>query len=144
MNLTLIPTMERPAPLAVPDSPFHALPTWSRTELADTRDLVAADRRQLAPAFVQAFAWETIRPLLPLRLELPPTAPIWRARHCRSHYAWLSPEERLSPEAWQGLDNFDVVLRLFDFSPWRPILGQRFSRTWVPHRSTRLALAWPG
>ena len=55
MKLTLIPTMERPAPLAVPDSPFHTLPTLSRTELADTRDLVAADRRQLAPTFVQAF-----------------------------------------------------------------------------------------
>jgi hypothetical protein len=144
MNLTLIPTMERPAPLAVPDSPFHVLPTLSRTELADTRDLVAADRRQLAPAFVRAFAWETIRPFLPLRLELPPTAPIWRARHCRSHYAWLSPEERLSPEAWQGLDNFDVVLRLFDFSPWRPILGQRFSSNLgpPPFDPVSIGLAW--
>jgi hypothetical protein len=50
----------------------------------------------------------------------------------------------LTPEAWQGLDNFDVVLRLFDFSPWRPILGQRFSSHWgpPPFDPVSLGLAW--
>jgi hypothetical protein len=146
MKLTLIPTMERPAPLALPDSSFHALPTLSRAELADTRDLTAAERRQLAQAFVQTFAWEAVRPLLPLRLaqSVPPTAPIWRARDCRSHYVWLPPDDVLAPAAWLGLDNFDLVVRLFDFSPWRPILGQRFSRTWDHLLSTRSASAWLG
>jgi hypothetical protein len=144
MKLTLIPTMERPAPLAQPDSPFQALPLLSRAELAATRDLAAADRRRLSQPFVRTFAWETLRPLLPLRLELPPTAPLWRARSCRSQYVWLPPDDLLSPEAWQGLDNFDVVLRLFDFSPWRPILGQRFSSNLgpPPFDPVSLGLAW--
>jgi hypothetical protein len=144
MTLLLIPTMKRPAPQALPDSPFHALPTLSRTELADTRDLVAAQRRQLSQSFVHAFTWETVRPLLPLRLELPPTAPLWRARTCRSHYVWLPPEDLTTPEAWHGLDNFDLVLRLFDFGPWRPILGQRFSsnRGPPPFDPVSVGLAW--
>ena len=144
MKLTLIPTMERPAPLALPDSPFHALPTLSRTALADTRDLAAADRRRLSQQFVQSFTWETVRSLLPFRLDLPTTAPLWRARTCRSHYVWLPPEDLASPEMWQGLDNFDLVLRLFDFSPWRPILGRRFSSNLgpPPFDPVSLGLAW--
>jgi hypothetical protein len=146
MTLVLIPTMERPVPLALGmlDSPFRQLPTLSRADLAATRELAAAERRQLSPQFVQTFAWETLRPLLPLRLELPPTAPIWRARSCRSQYVWLPPDDLQSPEAWQGLDNFDLVLRLFDFSPWRPILGQRFSSNLgpPPFDPVSLGLAW--
>jgi hypothetical protein len=144
MTLTWIPTMERPAPLALPDSPFHALPTLSRAELVVTREVAAAERRSLLPMFVQTFAWETVRPRLPLRLELPPTVPIWRARACRSHYVWLPPDDLQAPEAWQGLDNFDLVLRLFDFSPWRPILGQRFSSNLgpPPFDPVSLGLAW--
>jgi len=30
------------------------------------------------------------------------------------------------------LDNFDLVLRLFDFSAWRTILGRRFSSNYGP------------
>ena len=85
MTLTLIPTMDRPAPLALPDSPFHALPTPSRADLVATRAITAAERRARLPTFVQTFAWDAIQPLLPLRLDLPPTAPLWRARTCRSH-----------------------------------------------------------
>jgi hypothetical protein len=144
MTLTWIPTMERPAPLALPGSPFHALPSLSRADLLATREVAAAERRSLRPTFVQTFAWETIRPFLPLRLELPPTAPLWRARTCRSHYVWRPPEDLLVPEAWAGLDNFDLVLRLFDFSPWRPLLGQRFSSHWgpPPFDPVSLGLAW--
>jgi hypothetical protein len=35
-------------------------------------------------------------------------------------------EDTLSTDDLAGLDDFDLVLRLFDFSPWRPILAQRF------------------
>lgn len=127
MSLTWIPTMERPAPLSVPGSPFQALSPLPRPQLATTREMGAAERRLLLPTFVQTFAWDKIQPLLPLRLDLPAAVPVWRARWCRSHYVWLPSDNLSSPDAWQGLDAFDLVLRLFDFSPWRPILGQRFS-----------------
>ena len=144
MNLILIPTMERPAPLALPDSPFHALPTLSRTELADTRDLLPPIVVSSHSPLSRPSPGRRSAPLLPLRLALPPTAPIWRARACRSHYVWLPPEDLLSPEAWLGLDNFDLVVRLFDFSLWRPILGQRFSSHLgpPPFDPVSLGLAW--
>jgi len=144
MTPVLIPTMEQPAPLRVPDSPFRRLTALSRADLAATREIAAAERRSLQPTFVQTFTWEALRPLLPLRLDLPPTAPVWRARTCRSHYVWLPPEDLQSPEAWQGLDNFDLVLRLFDFSPWRPLLGKRFSSNLgpPPFDPVSLGLAW--
>jgi len=144
MTLVLIPTMERPAPLVMPDSPFRQLTSLSRADLLATREIAAAERRSLGPTFVQIFAWETLRPLLPLRLELPPLVPVWRARTCRSHYVWQPPEDLLVPEAWAGLDDFDLVLRLFDFAPWRPILGQRFSSNLgpPPFDPVSLGLAW--
>ena len=119
--------------------PLCRAQTWPPR--ASSRPPIVVNSRQ---PFVQTFAWETLRPLLPLRLELPPTAPIWRARSCRSHYVWLPPDDLLSPEAWLGLDNFDLVLRLFDFSPWRPILGQRFSSNLgpPPFDPVSLGLAW--
>ncbi len=146
MTLHLIPAMEPPTPLIVPDSPFRALVSLSRTDLATTREIDAAERRVRQPAFRQTFAWEALRPLLPLRLapHVSSTVPLWLARQCRSHYVWLPPEELSSLPVWQGLDNFDVVLRLFDFSPWRPVLGQRLASQFgpPPFDPVSLGLAW--
>jgi len=85
----------------------------------------AADRRLLTTNFVSTFHWSAIRPLLPLRLVIPWAVPAWQGRLCRSHYVWLPPPERLSADDLAGLDDFDLALRLFDFSAWRPILAQR-------------------
>ena len=78
--------------------------------------------------------------------DQPATLPVWQPRCCRSHYVWLPPEETLgqSPAAWQGLDDFDLILRLFDFSAWRPILGQRFPSQFgpPPFDPVSLGLAW--
>ena len=141
----------------LPDSPFHHLLGFSRALLRDTRDIPAAERRLLLPNFVATFRWDTLRPLLPLRLVVaptPPTAdsdqpaplPVWQPRYCRSHYVWLPPEEALgqTPAAWQGLDDFDLILRLYDFSAWRPILGQRFASQCgpPPFDPVSLGLAW--
>ena len=48
------------------------------------------------------------------------------------------------PAAWQGLDDFDLLLRLFDCSAWRPILGQRFASQYgpPPFDPVSLGLAW--
>lgn len=110
----------------LPDSPFHHLAGLSRTQLAATRGLEAAERRLLTPHFVTLLQWKAIRPLLPLRLVVPPDLPPWQPRRCRSYYQWLPPEPDLSVQDLSGLDGFDLVLRLFDFSAWRPILAQRF------------------
>jgi hypothetical protein len=109
-----------------PDSPFHNLLGLSRTEMAASRGLEAAERRLLTQHFVDTLQWATVYPMLPLRLVVPPDVPLWRPRRCRSYYRWLPPPKILTAEDFKGLDDFDLVLRLFDFSPWRPILAQRF------------------
>ncbi len=140
-----------------PDSPFHPLLGFTRALLRDTRDIPAVERRLLLPNFIETFHWAAVRPLLPLRLVVAPTQPaadqdqpaippVWRPRYCRSHYVWLPPEETLgqSLATWQGLDDFDLILRLFDFSAWRPILGQRFASQFgpPPFDPVSLGLAW--
>ena len=110
----------------VPDSPFHHLVGLSRTEMATSRGVEAPQRRLLTERFVSTFAWSAIRPQLPLRLVVPSDVQPWRPRHCRSYYRWLPAEETLTAQDLRGLDDFDLLLRLFDFSAWRPILAQRF------------------
>jgi hypothetical protein len=127
MSSFLIPTLTDTFPLDAPDSPFHRLTSLSRAQLAATRDIPAAERRLLTEHFVTTFQWQTVRPLLPLQLIVPPDVPPWHPRRCRSHYRWLPPDDMLSLDDWEGLDDFDLVLRLFDFSSWRPILAQRFT-----------------
>ena len=142
----------------LPDSPFHQLLGFTRSQLRETRDIPAAERRLLLPNFLETFRWTAVRPLLPLRLVVAPTQPdaeqaqaaatppIWQPRFCRSHYVWLPPEESLDEglAAWQGLDDFDLILRLFDFSAWRPILAQRFRSQLgpPPFDPVSLGLAW--
>ena len=65
MSVVLIPTMVQTGPLCVPESPFHRLTTLSRSELAGTRDIPAAERRLLTEHFCATFQWQSIRPHLP-------------------------------------------------------------------------------
>jgi len=140
----LIPSQIVSPPLVLPDSPFHRLTSFARADLVATRDLPAAERRLLIEHFVSAFQWEAIRPLLPLQLELPPGVQPWRTRVCRSQYVWLPPDDIRCADDLVGLDNFDLVVRLFDFSPWRTILGQRFSSAYgpPPFDPASIGLAW--
>ena len=136
MTTLLIPTLSEKRALflppeqtelpCVPDSPFHNLVGLSRTEMTASRGVEAPERRLLTEHFVSTFAWSAIRPQLPLRLVVPSDVRPWQPRRCRSYYRWLPPEERLTATDLRGLDDFDLVLRLFDFSAWRPILAQRF------------------
>jgi hypothetical protein len=136
MTTFLIPTLDDSQALflppdqsalpCLPDSSFHGLLGLSRTAMAESRGLEAAERRLLTEHFVSTFTWSAIRPLLPLRLIVPADVPPWQPRRCRSYYRWLPPEETLTAQDLEGLDDFDLVTYLFDFSAWRPILGQRF------------------
>jgi hypothetical protein len=128
------PSTEQALPLAsdqmggpcVEKSPFHNLLGLSRTDMVASRELEAAARRLLTEHFLDTFQWSSVYPLLPLRLAVPPDVPPWRPRHCRSYYRWLPPAQTLTADELQGLDDFDLLLRLFDFSAWRPLLAQRF------------------
>ncbi len=144
MSIILIPTMEDRVPLSVPESPFHRLTTLPRSELVSTRDIPAAERRLLTEHFISTFQWETVRPLLPLRLETVPDVRLWRSRICRSHYRWLPPDDMQFADDLEGMDDFDLLIRLFDFSPWRPVLGQRFSSNLgpPPFDPVSIGLAW--
>jgi hypothetical protein len=143
MSSILIPAMDE-APTWVPDSPFHQLTSLSRAQLKATRSVPAAPRRLMTTRFVETFEWEALRPVLPLRLIVPPEVPPWRPRRCRSHYRWLPPDDIQSADDFEGLDDFDLVLRLYDFSAWRPILAQRFSSQFgpPPFDPVSMGLAW--
>jgi hypothetical protein len=138
----------------LPDSPFSRLVGLTRSLLRDTRDIPAAERRLLTPYFVETFTWSAVRPLLPLRLTVaptqpadadqPPSIPVWQPRRCRSYYQWLPPDDIHSAEDLLGLDDFDLILRLYDFTAWRPILGQRFASQFgpPPFDPVSLGLLW--
>lgn len=111
---------------------FDHLVSLTRWQLVATRDLAAAERRLLTAHFQQSFHWQAIRPLLPLPLVVPAGIPTPPPRHYRSHYLWLPPDDISSAADLVGLDDFDLALRLFDFSPWRSILAQRFASHFGP------------
>ena len=91
-----------------------------------------AGRRLLVPWFVETFRWNALRPHLPFQLVITHEVPAWQARICRSCDAWQLPEGSSQPKTWAGLDDFDLLPRLFDFSVWRSILGQRFANQFGP------------
>jgi hypothetical protein len=132
MNRILIPAAPLVPSISMPDSPFHPLQGLSRSELAETRCLPAAERRLLLPNFVELFRWKAIRPLLPFQLPTPGDPPPWQARACRSYYQWLPPDHLHSSADLVGMDPFDLCLILFDFSPWRPYFGVRFKSHFGP------------
>lgn len=103
--------------------PIQGLSIPTRAELSTGRDLTATERRLQLPNFVKMFHWEAMWNLLPLRLPTPGSASAWTGRLCRSHYQWFPLDKS---ETLNGLDEFDLMLRLFDFNPWRPYFAQRF------------------
>jgi hypothetical protein len=68
----------------------------------------------------------------------------WRPRWCRSFYRWLPAEDLCQPADWIGLDDFDLVLRLFDFTPWRAYFAQRFRSQFGPPPFDPLSLGLAG
>lgn len=135
MSTFLVPAptpMQVVSGVVLPSGPIHGLAGLSRQDLATTRDIPAAERRLLVEHFVTAFRWEAFKPLLPLRLAPGAHVPPWQPRRCRSYYQWLPADDIQSAQDLQGLDDLDLVLRLFDFTAWRPILGQRFQSQFGP------------
>jgi len=126
MALYLIPAQEATAPVPRQEAPFAGLGGLSRRELAATREIPAAARRLLVPHFVELFQWPAIQPLLPFTPVVPAAVPPWPARRCRSYYRWAPPSDIRSGADLDRFDDLDLIVRCFDFSPWRPVLAQRF------------------
>jgi hypothetical protein len=126
MNTLWIPAAPEKAARPLADPPFTDLQRLRRADLAESRSLPAAERRLQLPHFVETFCWEKIRPCLPLQLPTPGEAPAWQGRICRSQYRWPGVEDLPASVDIERLDEFDLLLRVFDFSPWRAYLAQRF------------------
>jgi len=132
MNSVWVPATPGQMVCQVSPPLFGCLPRLSRAHLAAGRCLPAAERRLQLPSFVETFGWDNIRSHLPLPLLTPAEAPAWTGRMCRSSYQWLGIEDLSSTAELLRLDEFDLVLRLFDFSAWRPCLAQRFRSQYGP------------
>lgn len=112
----------------IEDHPFEKLERQTRAQLHAGRAQPAAERRLELPGFVETFCWGNIRNLLPLQVPALGEAPHWTGRVCRSYYQWLAGAD----EDLSGLDEFDLLLRVFDFSPWRAYFAQRFRSQYGP------------
>ncbi len=132
MNSFWIPSLPNRRVVDLASKPFGHFPRLSRAELSESRGLPAAERRLQVPHFVETFRWERIRSYLPLQLPTPGEAPAWSGRVCRSYYQWLGGDDLPTSAEVLHLDEFDLLLRLFDFSAWRPYLAQRFHSQYGP------------
>jgi hypothetical protein len=73
---------------------------------------------------------------LPLVWPTPPDVPPSPKNSYRSHYVYLGWDDLDDAAAWDYLSDFDLLLRLVDFSPLRPVLAQLLgwtsARGWTP------------
>lgn len=129
MKVEWIPATPLLSSIGLNGTPFQGLSRPTRAELSAGRELPAAERRLQLPNFVEMFHWEKLGRYLPLKLPTPGEPRTWAGRLCRSHYRWIAPNEA---EMLDGLDDFDLLLRLFDFTPWRPYFAARFRSQYGP------------
>jgi hypothetical protein len=99
-------------------------------------NLRAVEARAADPTFVNPCSFSGLQARLPLRWPTPPEVPPSPKRSYRSHYVYLDGEDLQDPTTWNDLSDFDLVLRLVDFSGLRPVLAQRLGwtspRGWCP------------
>jgi hypothetical protein len=99
-------------------------------------NLTAVEARAQDVDFVDQCSLWGLCGRLPLCWPTPPHVPPSPKRHYRSHYVYQGWDDLLDPATWTHLSDFDLVLRLIDFSGLRPILAQRLgwtsARGWCP------------
>ena len=74
-------------------------------------------------ALVAACSLEGLRDKLPLRWPAPPNTPPSPKKRYRSHYTYLGWEDLQEATFLTHSTDFDLLLRLVDFSPLRPVLA---------------------
>lgn len=110
-------------------------------------DLTAVECRAQDSLFVKHCSLDGLRERLPLRWPTPPGTPPSPKRAYRSGYVYLGWQDladgvhagelhRNDPTIWEHSSEFDLLLRLIDFSGLRPVLAQRLGwtsgRGWMP------------
>jgi len=95
----------------------------------------AVEARARDSDFLEQCSLQGLQGRLPLRWPTPPGVPPSPKRRHRSQYVYQDWEDVLDLAAWAHLSDFDLVLRLVDFSGLRPVLAQR--QGWTSDRG------WP-
>jgi hypothetical protein len=75
-------------------------------------------------AFVAQCSLVGLQDRLPLLWPAPSDAPASPKNDYRSQYIYLGWEDLQDPVTWEHLSDFDLLLRLVDFTPLRPVLAQ--------------------
>ena len=91
-------------------------------------ELNAVQARAQDENFVNQCSLQALQTGLPLLWPTPPDTPPSPKKQYRSHYLYLGWNDLLEPSVWEYLSDFDLLLRLIDFSPLRPVLAQRLVR----------------
>jgi hypothetical protein len=97
--------------------------------------LTAVEARARDSDFVDQCSLWGLQDRLPLRWPTPPGVPPSPKRDYRSHYVYQGGDDLLDLAVWAHLFDFDLVLRLVDFSGLRPVLAQRLG--WTSARGSR-------
>jgi hypothetical protein len=91
--------------------------------------LNAVEFRAQDSGFVAQCSFWGLQAELPLCWPTPPDVPPSPKNRYRSQYVYLGWQDLQDPAAWDELSDFDLVLRLVDFSGLRPVLAQRLGWT---------------
>jgi hypothetical protein len=101
-----------------------------------TANLTPVETRARDPALVTECSLDGLQDRLPFTWPTPPDTPPSPKNAYRSHYVYQGWADLKHPAAWEHLSTFDLILRLVDFSPLRPVLalllGWTSARGWKP------------
>jgi hypothetical protein len=98
--------------------------------------LTPVEQRAQDELFVARCSLDGLRQRLPLHWPTPPGTPPSPKKAYRSEYVYLGWDDLNDPATWEHRSEFDLLLRLIDYSGLRPVLAQclgwRSGRGWMP------------